>query len=83
MRSKVSPGPGQDPVDAELVDVRDSKEQWNIYELADGTVLRLKPVVSEIWRIIGAHDAEGNPQYLTKATIVTALTVRDDLRKPK
>ena len=45
------------------VDVLESKEVWSEYRLADGTVLRIKPVMITVSRMDGEHTLEGDPVY--------------------
>ena len=40
------------------VDVLESKEVWSEYRLADGTVLRIKPVMIMVARMDGEHTLE-------------------------
>ena len=67
--------------DAVLVSAKDSKEPWTEYHLEDGTILKTKQVVSEIWRVDGEYDAEGSPVYVVKTTNMVNVTVPDELRK--
>ena len=53
------------------VEVLDAKEAWSEYRLADGTVLRVKPVVIAVARIDGAEAANGEPVYNMKSTLIT------------
>ena len=48
VRRKITVGPGGPSKDAELIEVQQGSEQWNQYLLADGSVVRLKPVVIEV-----------------------------------
>jgi hypothetical protein len=36
------------------MDVEPAHEVWNVYELENGSRIRLKPVVTEVWRIENA-----------------------------
>jgi hypothetical protein len=36
------------------MDVESAHEEWNVYELKDGSRIRLNPVVTEVWRIENA-----------------------------
>lgn len=81
MRRKMPVGPGGPPVDAELVDVQSSQEHWNQYLLSDGTTLKLKIVVTEVWRAENTFDNEGNPMYLVKSGNVLVVTAPDELRR--
>lgn len=58
-------------VDGELVDIKSLDEQWSEYGLKDGTTLRLKPVIVEIRKLKGQRDANGNPIYYVKSTVIT------------
>jgi len=53
------------------VEVLSAKEAWSEYQLADGTVLRLKPIVIGISRVPDAQTADGDPVYNMKSTLVT------------
>lgn len=53
------------------IDIEESRERWSEYQLRDGTTLKLKPVVIEVRRLDGQVDAEGNPVYVIKNTLVT------------
>jgi hypothetical protein len=80
-RAKISPGPGQPLKDAVSVDVLESKEPWTEVHLDDGTVLRMKMVVAEVWRIENEHDQEGNPIYSIKAQAMMNTNAPDELKK--
>jgi hypothetical protein len=65
------------------VEFQTRKEDWNEYQLMDGTVIKMKLVVSEIFRIEGAFDSEGNPAYRIMSTNVPVVKSPDALkRKP-
>ena len=57
------------------------KEDWNEYELADGTRIKMKAVTSIITRAIEEFDSDGNPLYLVKSSNVIALSVPEKLKK--
>lgn len=70
-------------VDATEVDFQIRKEDWSEYQLMDGTVIKMKLVISEIFRIEGQWDNEGNPVYRIKSTNVPVVRASDALkRKP-
>ena len=52
----------------------ESTERWTEIKLEDGAVLRLKAVVSNVYRVEGKKDNQGNPVYAVKSTnaMVTA-----------
>lgn len=53
------------------VEVLSAKEAWSEYQLADGTVLRLKPIMIGISRVPDAQTADGEPVYNMKSTLIT------------
>jgi hypothetical protein len=53
------------------VEVLEAKEAWSEYRLADGTVLRIKPIMIAITRVDDAETANGEPVYNMKSTLVT------------
>ena len=80
-RRKFPVGPNGPLADAELVDVQSSQESWSQYLLGDGASLKLKAVVTEIWRIIDHYDADGNPMYIVRSSNVLVVNAPDDIRK--
>ena len=70
-------------VDATEVEFQTRKEDWSEYQLMDGSVVKMKLVVSEIFRIEGMYDNERNPVYHIKSTNVAGVRSPDSLkRKP-
>ena len=53
------------------VEVLEAREAWSEYRLADGTVLRVKPIMIAITRVEGAETTNGEPVYNMKSTLVT------------
>jgi hypothetical protein len=53
------------------VEVVESREVWSEYRLADGIVLRVKPIMIAISRVEDARGAEGEPVYTMKSTLIT------------
>jgi hypothetical protein len=68
-------------IEAEVIGFRSNAEHWNEYLLDDHTVVRLKPVVTEILRVEGQYDANGNPAYMIQSTNVTAVDAPEELRR--
>ncbi len=81
IRRKIVVQPGQPPKAAELIEVQSSQENWNQYLLADGSVLKSKAVLTEVWRVIDEYDQEGNPLYVLKAGAMLSVNSPDELRK--
>ena len=67
------------------------KEDWNVYELEDGTVIRVKVVPVKISRGIDPETGDilylkdrGEPFYSVRHTVVVAVEVpRELLREPE
>jgi len=68
-------------VDGLEVRFRSNHEEWNDYTLEDGSNIRMKAVVSEIVRLDGEYDSEGNPVYLVKSTNVLVIKAPDNLKR--
>lgn len=56
-------------------------EHWNEYLLDDGSVLRVKIVVTEVMRVEDKYDGQGNPIYITNSTNIVTASSPDNLRK--
>ncbi len=68
-------------VDADSVDATQASERWNEYLLDDGTILKLKLVVTNIYRVDGQYDPEGNPLYVVHSTNVVSANAPQELRR--
>ncbi len=68
-------------VDATEVDFQTRKEDWNEYQLMDGSVIKVKLVVGSIFRIPDEYDNEGNPIYIVRSKNVLMVRSPDTLRK--
>jgi hypothetical protein len=53
------------------IEILEAREKWSEYRLADGTVLRLKPVMIAIFRNNGQYTPDGDPIYNMKSTLIT------------
>lgn len=71
------------PQDVEAVEPVQRTEPWYEYRLADGTEIRLRVVVTAIFRVPGQYDQEGNPLYAVESTNVLQVTAPDELRRPQ
>lgn len=74
-------GPDGKPYDAEYIPVRESHEVWNEYVLDDGTILRAKLVITEVYRFEELYDSDGNPVYQVKSSNVVTVRPPDSLKK--
>ena len=80
-RTRKIPLPDGNEAEGEVVGFRANSENWNDYLLDDGTVLRMKLVVTEVVRVEGQYDASGNPAYLVQSTNVVAVDSPDNLKR--
>ena len=64
-----------------FVDIEGSNERWSEYELEDGTVLRIRPVVVNVTRSENNYTPDGDPIYTIKAQIIVDPRVPDSLKK--
>jgi hypothetical protein len=53
------------------VEVLEAKEAWSHYRLADGTVLRVKPIMIAVSRVGDVESANGEPTYNLRSTLIT------------
>lgn len=60
----------QRQVDAEQVDFEAKAEPWTTHELADGTILRVRVILTGVMRIEGEYDQSGNPIYVVSSQTV-------------
>ena len=79
-KKKVSLPSGQE-VEGTVMPFQVGGEHFNEYVVEDGTILKVKLVVTEVLRIEGAYDAEGNPVYLVASTNVMSVSSPDALRR--
>lgn len=79
-KRKIRTSDGQE-VEATVMTFQEGGEHWNEYIVGDGTLVRMKLVATEVLRLDGEYDLEGNPIYLINSTNVTHVSAPDELRK--
>ena len=79
-RKKKILGP-QGEIEVTEVGYRTSGEFWNEYLTDDGSVVRVKLVVTDIVRVDGQYDPQGQPAYLVQSSSVVAVSAPEELRK--
>lgn len=82
MEKKAKVKLGEELVNAVEVDFRALKEDWNEYQTADGSKIKMKTVVTNIART-EKFDADGNPVYVVKHTAVMAVSAPEELKGSK
>jgi len=68
------------PVEGEEIDFDPLAEKWNEYRLSDGTLIKLKLVISRIVRI-EEYNEQGEPIYIISSQNVLSATVPPELMK--
>jgi hypothetical protein len=71
----VSELPSDAMQNATEIEMLEAKENWSIYRLADGTTLRIKPVMIAVFRADGQQGPAGEPVYNMKSTVITDVRV--------
>lgn len=74
-------GPDGTEREAKPIDVENSEENWSVYELSDGTKLRIKPVVVKVARVEGEYKPDGSPVYTIEAQNVVGTESPDKLKE--
>ena len=64
------------------VEILEAKERWSEYRLADGTTLRLRPVMISVFRADGQYTPDGDPIYNMKSTLITDVRAPASAAKP-
>ena len=82
-RKKIVVQSGQPPKEVEPVSVQSTQENWNEYLLSDGSVVKTKTVLTEVFRVIDEYDAEGNPIYVLRQGGILVVDAPEGLRKPE
>jgi len=68
--------PEGEPIDFNIV-----KEDWNEYRLSDGTVLKVKLILTGVLRLKNQYDPIGNPVYvIASQNAVRVVSVPEELR---
>jgi hypothetical protein len=80
-RKRKIQGPDGSEYDAEVLSFQSHGEHWNEYVIDDGSLIRLKVVVTEVLRVEGQYDANGNPAYVVQSTNVVSVDAPDELKR--
>lgn len=70
---KVTMNLGGRSVEAEKVEFNTVEEPWSLYKLEDGTVVKVKPVVSDVFRLPGNDPVTGLPQILVRSANIISV----------
>ena len=65
------------------IDVLKTVDEWSTYKLADGTAIKVKPIIIHIKRVVGKFDPNGDPIYFVQAGMAVDAQVPSRLKKKK
>ncbi len=68
-------------VDAVELPFQAAGEHWNEYLVNDGSVIKLKTITTQVFRLEGHYDNDGNPIYLIKSTNILAVSAHEKLKR--
>jgi len=74
---------GGKQVDALEIGFKSVREDWNEYNLNDGSILRIKLVLADVLRIVGEYDSEDTPVYKLKTANMMIVKSPDDLKRKR
>ena len=77
MSKKVLMNIGPNQVEAESMGFESVEEQWSRYKLEDGTIVKLKVVVSDIFKLPEPDPVTGLPQLLVRSNNVVSVEPPD------
>ena len=80
-RKKKVPLPDGRVVEGTVMSFQTGGEHWNEYLVDDGTIVRVKLVVTDIIRLDGEYNAKGDPIYTVESTNVSAISAPEELRQ--
>lgn len=69
--------------DASLMEIIASNDPWASVTLDDGSVIKYKHPVLNVYKMIDTYDGEGNPVYLMQHSPMLSASVPDTLKKTK
>jgi hypothetical protein len=72
---------GDQTVEADKMDFNPIQENWSIYRLEDGTIIKLKLIISDVFRIPGTDPVTGVPQFMVRSTNI--MSVEPAVQTPK
>jgi len=68
-------------VPAVVMPVTSTQESWSQYLLEDGSLVKVKLIVTEIAKVDGMFEPDGTPVYSAKWNVVLAVTSPEQLKK--
>ena len=71
--AKIKMNLGGQIVEAESVSCKPIDEPWSTYRLEDGSVIKLKLVISDVFRLPNVDPLTGLPQYIVRSSNVMSV----------
>lgn len=68
-------------VDGVEMDFKTINEEWNEYQISDGSTIRIKLVMTNIVKLSEEVDRDGTPVYVAKTSNVMAASLPGATRK--
>lgn len=73
MLMKIKLNLGGQVVEVEKMEFKPLEESWSLYKLEDGTIVKLKLIVSDVFKLPTADPLTGLPQLLVKSSNVMSV----------
>ena len=70
---KIKMNLGGNVIEAEKMEFKQIEENWSLYKLEDGTIVKIKLIVSDVFKLPGNDPLTGMPQLLVKSTNVMSV----------
>ena len=70
---KIKMNLGGQAVEAETMEFKPIEEAWSFYRLEDGTVVKIKLIVSDVFKLPNNDPMTGMPQLIVKSTNVMSV----------
>jgi hypothetical protein len=83
VRKRRIKGPDGSEVEATELSFQNVREYWNEYLLDDGTILKLKPIATEVFRLEEQYDPDGNPIYILRSKNILVVNAPDHVKRPQ
>ncbi|MEW6455598.1 MAG: hypothetical protein AB1410_02630 [Acidobacteriota bacterium] len=81
MERKIKVLIGSEWVEGEEVEFKIKEENWNVYELKDGSILKFKAIITKVVRTNKYHPNTNDPIYYVHSTNAIDAIVPENLRK--
>ena len=62
------------------LEIKKSEERWSEFELSDGSLIRVRPIMIEARRLKGKYNPNGEPIYEIKQGLIVDVRVPDNLK---